>query len=541
MDRHQAQTLAELISPTERQQEFFEKLAQFDFVLYEGEASGGKSYALRWWLVAFLVDCYQSLGLSSVVTGLFCEDYPTLKDRHISKIRVEFPPWLGTLSKRDGALDFILRPEYGSGVIALRNLDDPAKYFSAEFAAIAIEELTRHPLSVFNDLRFRLRWPGIERPKFGAGTNPGGIGHAWVKKYWITKEYPPEFKGIICGACRLVRRPDEPICARCKSNASDRPYDITTQFARVTAKASDNPYISESYHTRNLTLPPDMARKVAHGDWDVYTGQYFPYFDPKIHVIPHAEALARIKPWHARSISGDWGYDHPHAFHWHAKDEQNVVITYDELWDRGVHETEVGRRITSCEAKYHQLAPLRAFVFVWDDGKLSPRAQKDNPKSIGQLLREGLGPKIPRPFPADSRPGTRVVRARLMAQALGYPADPERNIAAQAPVWFISDRCVRLIDSIPSMIRDTDHGKPEEMAKKDWTAAEVGDDPVDSAQTGLQWMLGTAVKPDSVKLEEQLLGVRERFANRAAAVTPPKPGSTWAQQFGGRPANKGKR
>ena len=56
-----------------------------------------------------------------------------------------------------------------------------------------------------------------------------------------------------------------------------------------------------------------MAKRVAHGDWEVYTGQYFPYFSLKIHVIRHAEAMARIRPWYIEPLSGDWGYDHPHC------------------------------------------------------------------------------------------------------------------------------------------------------------------------------------------------------------------------------------
>lgn len=499
-------TLRDLINPTERQQEFFEKCAQFDFVLYEGEASGGKSYGLRWWLVDFLVDCYQSLGLTSVVAGLFSEDYPTLKDRHISKIRVEFPPWLGSLRRTDGGLDFVLRPEYGSGAIALRNLDDPSKYFSAEFAAIAVEELTRHPLSVFNDLRFRLRWPGIERPKFAAGTNPGGPGHAWVKKYWIVKDYPPEFKGI--------------------DKRTGKPYDITKQFARVTAKASDNPYIPAGYHVANLTLPPDMARRMAHGDWEVPTGQYFPRFDPKIHVIPHAEAMERIQRWHTRSLSGDWGYDHPHCFHWHAKDERNCVITHDELWDRRIGEAEVGRRITEKEAQYFKLARLNGFAFAWDAGKLSPRASQDQPKSIEKMIREQLGPRIPHPHPNDSRPGVRLIRARLMSQVI------------EAGTWLISDRCSKLIAAIPEMMRDEAHS--EEMAKMDWDESTIGDDAVDCAGVGLQWMIGTAVKPDSVKLEEKIQAVREQFLARSHKVQPPKPGTNWFEQFGGQAARNKK-
>lgn len=489
-------TLQELINPTERQQEFFDKLKKYDFVLYEGEASGGKSYALRWWLVDFLVAAWESLRLPGVVVGLFCEDYPTLKDRHIGKIRAEFPPWLGSLTKRDGALDFVLRPEYGAGAIALRNLDDPSKYFSAEFAAIAVEELTRHPLTVFNDLRFRLRWPGIPRPKFGAGTNPGGIGHAWVKKYWITKDYPPEFKGT--------------------HPRTGEPYDITGQFARVTAKASDNPYIAKGYHTRNLTLPPDMARRVGLGDWDLPTGQYFPHFNLKIHVIPHEQAMVRIQPWWKRALSGDWGYDHPHCFHWHAKDERNWVITFWELWDRLVGEAEVGERITAAEAQFIHLARLEAFAFAWDAGKLSPRASREQPKSIEKMIREHLGPRIPEPHPNDSSPGVRLIRARLMSQVL------------QARTWLISDRCPKLIEAIPIMMRNPDHS--EEMLKIDWNEGTIGDDPVDSAGVGLQWMIGSAVKPDAVKREEAFQAVREHFAARVELA---KPGEDWAKQFGG--------
>jgi hypothetical protein len=84
------------------------------------------------------------------------------------------------------------------------------------------------------------------------------------------------------------------------------------------------------------------------GDWNVYTGQYFPQFDgvgdpankPPRHVRKAADAAKFVKPWHTRWISGDWGYEHPACFHWHAKDEHNRIVTYDELWDRRVGETE---------------------------------------------------------------------------------------------------------------------------------------------------------------------------------------------------------
>jgi hypothetical protein len=87
------------------------------------------------------------------------------------------------------------------------------------------------------------------------------------------------------------------------------------------------------------------------------------------------------------------------------------------------------------------------------------------------------------------------------------------------------------------MIRD-EPDRPEEMRKVDWNEATIGDDPVDSAGMGLQWMIGSTVKPDAVKLEEQFQAVRQQFAAR---VEPAKPGEDWFGQFGGKAAEKKRR
>lgn len=445
-------TLAELVNPTERQREFLQASADQDFVLYGGEAGGGKSYILRWWLILYLVWCFRSLGLRTVTVGLFCETYRVLNDRQVSKIKHEFPPWLGSLRGDD----FVLRPEYGGGILALRNLDDPSKYYSAEFAAVGVDELTRNPQSVFHDLRFRLRWPGVERPKFGAGTNPGGIGHAWVKKFWHDKIFPEEMESI------------------------------ADQFVLIRAKASDNPHLPTGYHDRLLTLPPDMARMVAKGDWNVYTGQSFPQFDLGRHVIPNAEALRRIRPWHTKWISGDWGYEHPHAVYGHAQDEDGLVITYRELWDRRVGETELGQRVSRAFVG----EKLQSFAFSWDAGKLSPRAKPHLPKSMMQLVADALGPNIPQPHPADSAPGSRISRARLTSQLL------------DSDLWLISDACPKLIECLPTLIRNEDN--PEDVLKVDFAENEIGDDPYDGASMGLQHMLHSPMVPATLIAERQV-------------------------------------
>lgn len=465
-------------------------------MLYGGEAGGGKSYALRWWLVLFLFWSFKVLGLRNVRVGLFCEDYPNLVDRQICKIAVEFPKWLGTLTSTKPP-DFKLRDEFGGGVLALRNLDKLEKYKSAEFAAIAVDELTLHPLATFNWLRFRLRWPGVERPKFLAATNPGGKGHSWVKNYWHDKKFPAELQ----------------------SEAH--------QFKLVRSKSSDNPHVSDRYHERNLTLPPDMARMVARGDWNVFTGQYFPQFEEPRHVIAQDEAFRAIKPWWTRWISGDWGYEHPACYHWHAKDEHNRIITYRELWDRRVGETDWAKRLTA--ASYDRDGKperLNSFPFSWDAGRQSPRSPNPkHPKSIVQLISDALGPHMPKPFPADSSPGSRMSGFRLMSQLL------------DADMWQISDACPKLIQCLPTLIRDED--ATEQVLKVDYAEGDtIGDDPADSARMGLQHEFGTAVVPVNVVADRR---VAAYAADRGKEVEDLDPTSNHMLHLQARVAEQNKR
>lgn len=267
------------------------------YFLYGGSRGPGKSYWLRWYLLRELLKLAK-MGIQTVV-GLFCEDYPALTDRQTSKISKEFPAWLGEIkdSKTFG-FGFYLRPEYGSGVLALRNLDDVSKYQSAEFAAIGVDELTKNEENVFDILRGSLRWAGVDRPRFVAATNPGGLGHVWVRKFWIDKNLP------------------------------ERLSKVASEFYFVPALPTDNTYLSESYWQMLETLPDRLKKAWRFGDWDAFEGQFFTL----------NEATQVIDPFEIpdgwRIIAGlDPGYSSPCCFSISAMDfdeSMYMIATYYE-------------------------------------------------------------------------------------------------------------------------------------------------------------------------------------------------------------------
>lgn len=208
---------------------------RFKFVLFGGSVGSGKSRWLRWMMIYWLMEFFSKYQIRGIRAGLFCEDYIALNDRHLTKIKYEFPSWLGDYNQQKH--EFTLKPEYGSGIVAFRNLAEPENYLSVEFAIQGVDEINRNPKSVFDMLRSRLRWPGIKDVKFLAGCNP--LGEAWVKNIWVKRLFPSEEK---------------------------EQYE----FVYVPALPTDNPYLPQEYYKSLESLPENQRRAYLEGNWDAF-------------------------------------------------------------------------------------------------------------------------------------------------------------------------------------------------------------------------------------------------------------------------------
>lgn len=247
--------LAELDAPRARlqpKQETAEQLSeQSDELLYGGAAGGGKT---EWLLFHCIAQCTEHAGNRVVI---FRRVFPSL-------VRSIIPRAKALL--RDKARFNELRHEFtfpNGSVLELATLqysDTVLDYQGAEYGCVAFEEITEFLEAQVTFMLSRLRAPaaGI-RPHMIATTNPGGVGHKWVKRRYVQPAIE-DYDGAAPEPLQVWRPRPSP----------DSPTPLSRCF--VPATLADNPALLErdpDYRSRIRMISKRGLRKALEtGDWD---------------------------------------------------------------------------------------------------------------------------------------------------------------------------------------------------------------------------------------------------------------------------------
>ncbi len=354
--------------PTEKQKLFHKSDA--DEVLYGGAAGGGKSKAV---VMEALMRCLTHPGTEAY---LFRRTLRELDDTLVAEALRSVPSLLGKYSA--STHDFrlingsVMRFRYCAGE------KDRMRYQGAEIHWLFIDELTHFEQGTYDYLKTRLRARkelGI-RPVARATSNPGGPGHAWVKKYFVDAGEPGKI---------LTRR--------VRSTVLMKEETRTIQY--IPARATDNPHISEDYIFELEQKPRALREALLLGRWDAFEGQVFCEFtdDPAhyadrryTHVIPAFE----IPPEWPRYRSFDFGYAKPFSVGWWAVDCDGIAYRYREWYGaEGANEgvrispSEIGRGIRRIEqAAGEEHVRGVADPSIWDASRGESVAE--------QIEREGV-------------------------------------------------------------------------------------------------------------------------------------------------------
>jgi phage terminase large subunit len=274
-----------------RQTEFFKSREKFLF--YGGAKGGGKSWSIRNKLV---LNCLMYPNLKAL---LLRRTFPELYRNHILELQRELPKDVFKYNEQKHTFTF------GNGSVlemgSCQYEGDVYNYQGAEYERIGIDEAGQFTQFMFDNFRTNLRTIRSDvKLQMYLGSNPGGVGHGWLKRLFLDKEYE---KG-------------------------EDPND----YKFVPAKVYDNTVLMKNtpeYVKELETLPEDLRRAYLEGDWDVFSGQVFSEWRRDKHVVsgypfPIEEA--------DRVISFDWGYNDHGAAVFLAKGKDGRLFQYREIY-----------------------------------------------------------------------------------------------------------------------------------------------------------------------------------------------------------------
>lgn len=451
-------------------------------ILYGGAAGGGKSFFMR------ALACILCGLIPGLQVYLFRRLYDDLIKNHMEgpkSFHVLLGPFIacGLVKIVEAEIRF-----WNGAKIYLCHLQhekDLNKYQGAEIHVLLMDELTHFTESMYRYLRNRVRAPGLVIPAGAAeqfmrmfginlrakiplilcGSNPGNIGHQWVKSSWV--DLLAEFE---------VRRMGR------EEGGMLRQY--------VPARLEDNPQLmvdDPGYEDRLYGLgSKELVKAYRHGDWNIMAGAFFDNIREDKHKIPGFTPPAH---W-TRFRSMDWGSAKPFSIGWWCIAEaewvkfndgtermlpRGALVRYREWY--GCKRTEDGKPIPdtglrlSAEAVGRGILEREAGEKI-DEGmsRADPSMWKEDggPSNAERMLK--CDPKDPtkicgpRFAPADN---TRVTGWQQLHSRLAWDGVDEGE-----PMLFVTEDCRDWWRTVPALQHD--NLKPEDVDTK--TEDHAGDD-----------------------------------------------------------------
>lgn len=280
-------------------------------VLYGGAAGGGKSYLMR---VAAIAWCRAIPGLQ---VYLFRRTNPDLILNHLNGANSFYEllaPYLlqGTVSITAKPSKISFKNGSNIHLCHCANDSDMYNYQGAEIHVLMIDELTHFSEPVYRFLRGRLRTGSLKIPdKYRAffprilcGSNPGGLGHSWVKQSFIDYAPPMEIR-----------------------TTSDEEGGLKRQF--IPALLEDNPSQDMGYEKQLLGLgSPDLVAAMRYGNWDIVAGAALEKLRRDKHMI---RDFTVPDTWTKFSVI-DWGTSKPYAVGWFCVCDDNLLLKAKGDW-----------------------------------------------------------------------------------------------------------------------------------------------------------------------------------------------------------------
>jgi phage terminase large subunit len=327
------------IEPYPKQVVFFTSTKRY--IAYGGARGGGKSWAARTKAVLL------ALNYSGIQIIILRRTLKELKENHVLPLMI----LLDGVAKYNAQEKEFIFPNKSRILLGYCSAEsDVLQYQGQAYDVVFLEEATQFTEFQFTTMTESNRSSGMMKERFTPRMyftcNPGGVGHAWVKRLFVDKDY------------------------RNKENPNN--YDF------IPSTVYDNEFLmtNNPEYVENLENLPEMRKRaMLYGDWDAFEGQYFDEFDRDIHII---DPFAIPDEWR-RYITIDYGLDMLAAY-FIATDTHNKAYVYKEIYQSGLIISDAAKKIKEMinEKIYEIFAPPDLWNKRQETGKSAAEIFGDN-------------------------------------------------------------------------------------------------------------------------------------------------------------------
>lgn len=277
-----------------------------------------------------LFRCLKNPGTTAVI---FRRSYGELEDTDIKEAQSSYPEALATYNA--GRHEFKL---VNGSKILFRHCENEAdrfKYSGIEIQFLYFDELTSFEQTIYDFLKTRLRAKkslGVV-PIVRSASNPGNIGHGWVKKMFVD-----------AGPYMSIQE------QRIYSEALHKEKVIRTQY--IPSLAMENPYITEDYIFELEQKPEALKQALLMGSWSSFEGMVFQEWADrpehyKDRLWTHVIEPFDIPDHWPRFFGFDHGYSKPASCGWYTMEPSTgCLIRYREWYLCKPRQANVGLELT---------------------------------------------------------------------------------------------------------------------------------------------------------------------------------------------------
>jgi hypothetical protein len=339
---------------------------------------------------------------------------------------------------------------------------DLQHYQTAQYDDLCVDELTQWPEEWFTYLKARVRVRKKRLAKMGMKPltrttfNPGGIGHAWVKKRYVD-------------------------LGDCTPAVVSLGEGFTETRVFVQSKVDDNEDLLESdptYKARLSGISDEQTRKaMLHGDWNIFEGQVFREWREDVHVI---DVVVPPKHWD-RVYGFDWGWASPWVLTKLAIDrDTGQIVQYGERVGVRMTDTEIAEAIIR-EVRHDGVEPYAIYAdpSIW------------NKRADGYSTAERMEQVEGWAFNLEPADNDRLNGLRRFHDALAWKDDFEGSVV-QSPQLVFTRNCKETIRTLPMLIHDEInvedvHRKAEdhEYDSIRYALMGIGDNLIDAGEAGV--------------------------------------------------------